>query len=61
MHYGVDELSQVAQSEVQKTEHEIKLKNLRKNYSYNYRITVEENGVEYVTKAFELDNFFQPS
>ncbi|MEQ6120474.1 PQQ-binding-like beta-propeller repeat protein [Reichenbachiella sp. MALMAid0571] len=58
VHYGVDELSQVAQSEVKKTEHEIKLKGLRKNYSYNYRITVEENGVEHVTRAFELDNFF---
>ncbi|MFT7159499.1 MAG: outer membrane protein assembly factor BamB [Bacteroidia bacterium] len=58
INYGVDELSQVAQSEIQKTEHEIKLKNLRKNYSYSYRITVKENGAEQVTRAFELDNFF---
>ena len=39
VHYGVDELTAVAQSELKKTEHEINLKNLRKNYSYNYRIT----------------------
>lgn len=58
VHYGVDELLQMAQSEVQKTEHEITLKNLRKNYSYNYRIVVQEKGVEHVTRAFELDNFF---
>ncbi|MEQ9289312.1 MAG: PQQ-binding-like beta-propeller repeat protein [Cyclobacteriaceae bacterium] len=58
VHYGVDELSQMAQSEVQKTEHEITLKGLRKNYSYNYRIVVKDKDGEHATRAFELDNFF---
>ncbi|MDN5213654.1 PQQ-binding-like beta-propeller repeat protein [Fulvivirgaceae bacterium BMA12] len=56
--YGIDTLDHTVSDMALKTEHELIIKGLRKNYSYNYKIKTKIAGEWSETKSFELDNFF---